>query len=320
MQHIDSLENGLVINSADAGLARTIALDELVQKFIESLDITPNSKYTYARQMKQFIHWLYTTNKYSTMHLLSRQDILAYKEHLISIRKSSYTVGGYITVVRKFFEWLESEKIFPNIARGVKGVKKAKGFRKDCLTIGQITHVLQSIDRSTLMGLRDYALINLLVRTGLRTIEINRAKMEDLRQEAGEALLWIQGKGRNSKDEFVLLVEEALQPLREYLSQRKMVHDQDPLFAQLRYRKKNPFLTTRMISGIVKGRLRRAGLNDRRLTAHSLRHTAISLSIKGGASLIQAQAMARHADPKTTMVYFHNQSRIQHGAERCIKI
>jgi integrase/recombinase XerC/integrase/recombinase XerD len=307
--------------SNDAVVAQqVISLEDLVSRFIAALDVTQNSKYTYARQIKQFIVWLDQTGKTNSLATLSRHDILAYKEYLISIRKSSYTVGGYITVVRKFFEWLESEKIFPNIARGVKGVKKAKGFRKDCLTVAQIIKVLQTIDRSTIIGLRDYALINLLVRTGLRTVEVGRTRVEDLRQEAGEALLWVQGKGRSSRDEFVLVVEEALQPVREYLSARKKLHDQDPLFGQVRYRKKNPFLTTRMISGIVKSRLRAAGLNDRRLSAHSLRHTAISLSIKGGADLIQAQAMARHADPKTTMVYFHNQSRISNGAERCIKI
>jgi integrase/recombinase XerC/integrase/recombinase XerD len=65
--------------------------------------------------------------------------------------------------------------------------------------------------------------------------------------------------------------------------------------------------------------MRAVGLDDSRLTAHSLRHTAISLSILGGASLQQAQAMARHSDSKTTLVYFHNLERISLGAEKFIK-
>lgn len=60
-------------------------------------------------------------------------------------------------------------------------------------------------------------------------------------------------------------------------------------------------------------------MDDSRITAHSLRHTAITLSIKGGASLQQAQAMARHTDPKTTLVYFHNLARVEAGAEKHIK-
>ena len=168
-------------------------------------------------------------------------------------------------------------------------------------------------------GLRDYALINLMVRTGLRTIEIARAQVRDLRQDGGEAVLWIQGKGRQAKDEFVLLVNEALNPLREYLAARGEPDQESPLFSSLSDRNAGGPLTTRSIRGIVKKALRRVNLNDRRLSAHSLRHTAISLSIKGGASLEQAQAMARHTDPKTTLIYFHNAARIEKGAERFIE-
>ena len=64
--------------------------------------------------------------------------------------------------------------------------------------------------------------------------------------------------------------------------------------------------------------MRRVGINSERLTPHSLRHTAISLAIEGGASLTQAQAMARHASPTTTMVYFHNTNRIRDAAEKCV--
>lgn len=290
-----------------------------IHQFIESLGININSKQTYTRQIRQFVKWFKRQTVHTYFHELTVQDILLYKESLLRLKKSSNTVDGYVTVVRKLFEWLETKKIAPNIARGVKGQKKSKCLRKDCLTQSQIVLLLGSIDRSTEMGLRDYALINLLVRTGLRVTEISRAHLEDLHILAGEAVLWVQGKKRDVKDEFVLLVEEALLPLQAYIACRPKVLKTDALFTHVRDLK-NKYLTTRMISGIVKQRLRNAGLNDRRLSAHSLRHTAIILSIKGGASLLQAQAMARHSDPKTTMTYFHNQARIKKGAERYIKI
>jgi integrase/recombinase XerD len=201
----------------------------------------------------------------------------------------------------------------------VKGPKKARGFRKDCLIPDQIREALSSLDRGTVEGLRDYALINLMIRTGLRTIEVARARVRDLRQDGGEAVLWVQGKGRQAKDEFVLLVEDTLRPLREYLSARGDLPEEAPLFASLSDRNAGASLTTRSIRGIIKAVLRGVNLNDKRLSAHSLRHTAISLSIKGGASLEQAQAMARHTDPKTTLIYFHNAARIVKGAERFIQ-
>ena len=73
-------------------------------------------------------------------------------------------------------------------------LKKPKGFRKDCLTVEQIRTALASFDIYTPDGLRDYALFNLLVRTGLRTVKVSRATVGDLRQEGGESILQIQGK------------------------------------------------------------------------------------------------------------------------------
>jgi integrase/recombinase XerC/integrase/recombinase XerD len=305
--------------SGEVPLAPRISLLAMVDRFIASQDVSKPSRATYSRQLKQFTSWLTETDKVEALNTLQRQDILDYRAHLLEIRKSSYTVAGYLTSVRKFFEWLEAEKIYPNIARGVKGTRKAKGFRKDCLTQGQIREALVSIDRGGLEGLRDYALFNLLVRTGIRTIEVVRAQVGDLRQQGGEAVLWVQGKGRDAKDDFVILIDETLRPLREYLSTRGNLAETDPLFASISDRNNGEGLTTKSIRRIVKSILRRVNLNDKRLSAHSLRHTAISLSIKGGASLEQAQAMARHTDPKTTMTYFHNAARIESGAERFIQ-
>ena len=93
----------------------------------------------------------------------------------------------------------------------------------------------------------------------------------------------------------------------------------EPLFCSHSDRNRGEDLTTRSVSRIIKQALRGVGLDDSRLTAHSLRHTAISLSIQGGASLQQAQAMARHSDSKTTLVYFHNLERISLGAEKFIQ-
>jgi integrase/recombinase XerD len=199
-------------------------------------------------------------------------------------------------------------------------LKKPKGFRKECLTTDQIKSALAVFDTTTLDGLRDYALFNLLVRTGLRTVEVSRATVGDLRQESGEAILLVQGKGRDSKDDFVLLVDETLRPLRKYLASRGPLSENEPLFCSTSNRTRGEPLKERTISGIIKETLRKVDIDDSRITAHSLRHTAVSLSIKNGASLIQAQAMARHSDPKTTMIYFHNHERIKSGAERYVII
>ena len=305
------------VQEQTSAVTQQASLEDLMDLFLREQDITEASRATYQRALRQFVAWLRKTGRDQRMATLQREDILAYKESLQATKTAS-TVSCYLTAVRRLFGWLESRKAYPDITRGVKGAKKAKGHRKDCLTPGQIRQVLDGVDRSTVEGLRDFALLNLLFRTGLRTVEIARAQIADLRQEAGTAVLWIQGKGRDEKDDFVLLVEETLRPLREYLAARGTVSENEPLFVSLSDRNAGQALTTRSLSRIVKEAFLRVGLDDSRLTAHSCRHTAITLAVSGGASLEQAQAMARHSDPKVTMVYFHNVARVQAGAERCI--
>jgi integrase/recombinase XerD len=282
-----------------------------IDSFINSQDIKENSKQTYRRALKQFFLWV----RSNSIQPNSREVILAYKSFLVNQELSSLTVSNYIAALRKFFEWLESMRICPNIAKGIKGTKQSRSFKKDCLTVSQVKELLNNIDRSTVQGKRDFAILNLMIRTGLRTIEIIRADIADIRQHSGEAILWIQGKGRDNKDEFVLLTPETLKPINEYLYSRGNVQDKEPLFTSLSDRNSNQRLTTRSISRIVKQHLRGIGLDNDRLTAHSLRHTAVTLSLLSGASIQEAQQLARHANINTTMVYSHNIDRIANAAE-----
>ncbi len=286
---------------------------EIMDRYIASLDVRPRSKETYRKALKQFMEFINSTGTAQP----TRADILAYKGHLME-HYTACTVSSYLTAVKGLFAFLEGEKIFPNIANGIKGAKHQQGFRKDALTIEQAKSVLSDMDTRTIEGKRNYALVNLLVRTGLRTIEAERANIEDVRQEGGEALLYIQGKGRDSKDAFVLLTEATLKPIREYVRARGKTAPTDPLFTSHSDRNNGERLTTRSISRIAKGALREAGIDSDRLTAHSLRHTAVTLSLLGGASIQEAQSMARHKNINTTLIYAHNIDRISKAPERKI--
>lgn len=309
---IDYIMNNIAITNNY--LDRADNLELLTDRFIASQDVGGSSKDTYRKTIRQFILW----SKDCQIIYPEREDILAYKEYLKEKDLSALTLSSYLVAVRKFFEWTEGIKLYPNIARGIKGSKQSRNFKKDPLTIEQVKELLSSIDRSGIKGLRDFAIINLLIRTGLRTIEVIRADIEDIRQESGEAVLWVRGKGRDSKDEFVLLTESTLKPIKEYLNIRNTRGGKKPLFVSLSDRNKNSRLTTRSLSRIVKNSLRKIGLNDNRLTAHSLRHTAITLALKGGATIQEAQALGRHANINTTLIYSHNINRVAQAPEKKI--
>lgn len=250
---------------------------------------------------------------------ITREHLLGYKEYLKTDRElAAFTIGGYLTAVRRFFEWLEAERLHPNVARGIKGPARKRGFKKDALTVEQAKMILASVKRASLTGKRDFALINLMLRTGLRTIEVARALREDISRQGGETILFIHGKGRDSKDELVLLTEHTLGPIEEYLKARGSIKNEDPLFASHSTKNFGKRLTTRSVSRIVKTRFKAVDLDDSRLTAHSLRHTAITLSLLAGATPQEARAMARHSDINTTLVYAHNINRIKQAPEKKI--
>lgn len=287
---------------------------DIVQEYIDTLDVKPKSRDTYQKALKQFMLYMDSSN----ISQPTRSDILAYKAYLMDNYKAC-TVSSYMTAVKGLFAYLEAEKIFPNIANGIKGAKHQQGFRKDALTIDQAKRLLNSIDTSTIEGKRNFALINLLLNTGLRTIEAERACIGDIRQEGGEALLYIQGKGRDSKDAFVVLTDSTLYPIQKYLKARSIIDPKAALFASHSDRNDGNRITTRTISWIVKEALKAIGIDSERITAHSLRHTAVTFSLLAGATIQEAQAMARHANVNTTLIYAHNIDRIAKAPERRIE-
>jgi len=299
-------------HSDDRAITQTLDYSAIIDRFLLAHDIKPKSKETYRRALRQFFIYLETEGVTKP----TRETLIAYKAYLINKQLSAYTVSAYIIAVRKMFQWTESEHLYTNIASQIKGQKKPKGFKKDALSVKQAQKLLIGIETDTLSGARDYALVNLLVRTGLRTIEATRADIEDIRQQGEQAVLYIQGKGRDSKDDIVVLTDETLEPIRAYISMRGQgVKDSSPLFISHSDRNYGQRLTTRSVSRIVKEKLQASGLDDKRLTAHSLRHTAVTFSLIGGASIQEAQTLARHSDINTTLIYAHNLDRISKAPE-----
>jgi len=301
------MKNVVVMNTLQAGSR------EIITQYIASLDVKPRSREGYRKSLKHFTDYLQGRG----ITQPTRADILEYKRYLMD-HYTACTVSTYITAVKGLFVYLEAEKITPNIAAGIKGAKQQQGFRKDALTIDQTRMTLLGISTKTIEGKRDYALVNLLVRTGLRTIEAAGANIEDIRQEGGEYLLYIQGKGWDSKGAFVVLTESTLQPIQAYLKARGKLDKQAPLFASHSDRNNGEGLTTRSISRIAKEAMKAAGLDSDRLTAHSLRHSAVTFSLLGGASIQEAQSLARHSNINTTLIYAHNIDRIAKAPERKI--
>jgi len=116
-------------------------------------------------------------------------------------------------------------------------------------------------------------------------------------------VLLIHGKGRDEKDNFVILSKKTYEPIKEYLETRQKVNQNSPLFISVSNKNYNQRLTTRSIRRIVKEGLRAIGLDNKEFTAHSLRHSFASYLFKDGQRLEHIQGALRHTNPATTQIY-----------------
>lgn len=302
--------NALERTSSAAQLQERTISSGLFNRFINYIDASPKTVESYSKDLKQFAKWL----KANQITQPTRQDIINYRDWLKVDHKPT-TVQNYITAVKIFFSWTEQEAIYPDIAKHVKGTKLDREHKKDYLTAGQIKNILSGMDRTTVKGLRNYAIFLLMVTGGLRTIEVERANIEDLSTVGGVPVLYVQGKGHTERSEYIKLMPQVEGAIREYLKTRGQIASGAPLFASLSRNNQGGRMTTRAISQICKDAMKDAGYNSSRLTAHSLRHTAVTLALLGGASLQEAQQFARHANITTTEIYAHNLSRINNPCE-----
>ena len=286
----------------------------IVGAFSNSQDIKSSSRELYARTITAFFRWVEVTGRVPDG--LTLADLIAYKNELLEGGKSSLTVASYCNSIRRFFEWTEANKIYPNIGKGLHAPKRKQAFRKQPLTVSQVGELLRY--EHAQHSPRDYAIINLLVRTGLRCIEVVRANVGDITYKAGQRVLLVQGKGRDEKDNFVILTDAAYLPIREYLNTREGLTDAAPLFASESNRNAGGRLTTRAVSMIAKQGLQNVGLDNRVFTAHSLRHTAAVNILRAGGSLEQVQFALRHSNPATTQIYtatLREEQRLNNGGE-----
>ena len=274
---------------------QSVSIIEAVEAFLSECDIRANSKNVYRRGLLNFFRWVKQTER--VISELTRADIISFKDSLLATH-SNLSVAGYLVALRRFYEWCEGNKLYPNIAKGIKSPKRKNAYLKEHLRENQIHQLLQHFEGNP----RDYAIVNLLLRTGLRCIEVVRANVEDITFKGGQRILKIWGKGRDERDNFVVLTDKAYAPIKAYLETRGSTTLKEPLFVSTSNRNQNGRLTTRTISKICKEGFRAIGIDAHEYTAHSLRHTTAVMLLKHG-TLSDVQSVLRHASPVTSQIY-----------------
>jgi site-specific recombinase XerD len=297
----------------------SLAVQDLSQEWLEHERLrgqSPNTLKAYSKGLDVYLAWLQD----NAIKAPTPADIRQFKADLLS-DYAPQTVNLRLSAVRAFYRYLvTTNRIMANPAADVRGAKRSKSKRhkRDELTNAEVRAVLDTCDTLDTAGVRDLAILTLMAYCGLRTVEIHRADIENLKTESDRLVLEIQGKGRAEADEIVVIPRNQESVIRSWLAFRKEISNSGALFVSLSNRSHGTRLSTRAIRDMVKERYRMAGVAGKNKTTHSLRHSAITSAIRNGAEPLQVQAMARHQSFDTTLNYIHEVNRIEAPAEDLI--
>ena len=209
---------------------------------------------------------------------------------------SSSHAGCVASALRSLLRFLHTDGRIPSSLVGaVPAISRWRGASlPQALTPGAVRRVLHSCDRRTLMGRRDFAVLMLLVRLGLRAGEVVRLELDALDWRHGEVV--VHGKGRTLAR--LPIPQDVGQALSAYLVRRPRVASR-ALF--LRSRAPLRPLTQPAITHLVAQASKRAGLA--RMHPHQLRHTLATEMLRRGATLAQIAQVLRHRSVTTTALY-----------------
>lgn len=246
-----------------------------------------------------------------------REDIIAYRDYLAqpheserkgqAITFSATTQARYLRAVKAFFRWLDSRGVYKYPCSDIRGAKVQTGtFYRDSFAADETQALVASLQGDTEEALRNRAMMLLTINAGLRIIELHRANIGDIELKGKQAWIRVQGKGHSGKDLAKKIESRVYVSIMEYLEKRGTREAAAPLFAGCGRRAKGERLTEPAISAILKKLIVSAGFDSSRLTAHSLRHTFVTLDIKTGADIQEACADVGHSSIAVTQRYAHN--------------
>lgn len=285
------------------------------EDFLTFRQNSPTTKKTYLKALRVFNDFLSDRGIIAPTF----EDLLAYRESLFSKGLEATTIASYINALKQFFRWLEMRGLYHNIALNIKGARvNTQYHRKEALSLDQAKKVLELAKGNSLEAKRNYAILAVALSCGLRTIEIVNANKEDITFRCGSDALNVKGKGKLDKCDFVKLPQGVKEAISNYLTARGTIAPDAPLFASISDRNNGKRLSTNSISRIIKSAFRKADLDSSLLTAHSCRHTFITLFLKNGGSIEEARQIARHSSINTTMIYNHALERETNNGEALV--
>lgn len=274
------------------------------RRFVEFFIVTirnRNTRLAYQQALLQFLIWCEERNIANLQQIQSIHVASYIEKHT----KSAPTVKQHLAALRKLFDWLVTGQVIPfSPAASVRGpshiVKRGK---TPVLSAQQCRTLLESIETNSLIGLRDRALIGIMVHSFARVSATVQMQVCDYYRERDGWKFRLHEKGGHLH--VVPAHPSARSYLDTYLKAAKLGADKTASIFRTIARNKSitdQTLTRTDVYKMIKRRAKKAGLPSS-TCCHTFRGTGITVFRENGGSIERAQAIANHASPRTTKLY-----------------
>jgi integrase/recombinase XerD len=308
---IPNLARLFVAHLIEIGVATRPALtpaqaerNELLSNFesylLRQRGLSPRSVYHVLRFADRFLDHRFGDHMLD-LAALNARDVVAFMEHLLS-RKRPFRDKTPATHLRSFFQYLFAQGLTTtNLSLCVPRAHKPWGARLPRhLSPDEVEAVLASVRANPRRGARDYAMLLLMARLGLRALEVMAIQLDDIDWRAGELL--VRGKGQ--RHDRLPIPTDVGEAISKYLREDRTSATTRALFVTLRAPNR-PFKDSQVINDILKEAFTATGVKPPTpyVGSHVLRHSLATNMVRAGASLEEIGDLLRHRSLATTMIY-----------------
>lgn len=278
----------------------------LMQPFFTYLQVEKRASIhtlrSYKRDLMDFFQYFMQKNVTVLVNEITYLHVREYMTHLMRLEYSRKTIARKLSTLRSFYRYLMREKVVDkNPIKEVSTPKQAKQLPK-YLYQEEMISLLEQPDSTTLLGIRDRAILELLYASGIRVSELVGLSLGDVDLDVGVALVF----GKGAKERYVPIGTEAIRRLQQYLQSVRaqllsaFPEEHDTIFLNAR----GGPLTDRSVRRIVDKYVTQAAVSLK-ASPHTFRHSFATHLLDGGADLRSVQELLGHNNISTTQIYTH---------------
>lgn len=339
MDIVEKIEKVQIINANNSisGISTNcskLRLLDLINKWLYSTN-SNETKRSYKTSIEDFFKVSIYDITFEMIKSVTIVDVQGFIDELNYRTLKSSTIKAKLSACSSFYEYLLSFRSnevdikllnFNPFKNGVIKQEKAKKITKndshttEILTDDELQRLYSVINLETLKGVRDYAIIKLMVNGALRRSELVNLKIKDIYEREFEYWIHIeQGKGNKNRENFINA--DVVKVVERYLiTTGRSIKDKsnDFIFKGLSVNGLNSNkLTTDAVKQLIERYCTKAGIK-KRISPHSFRHKAVTTLLESNVKPELVMEFCGHASINTTMRYWHNLNKVKNNAGRNI--